>query len=85
MTMTIPRRALLAASPAVLAAPSLRAQPVQRDVRFVVGFAAGGRVPCRRQPPCPLHSGAIEDRHWQWHPACPMKQGGTPAREGDGW
>lgn len=44
MTMIIPRRALLAASPAVLAAPSLRAQPVQRDVRFVVGFAAGGSV-----------------------------------------
>ena len=44
MTMTIPRRALLAAFPAVLAAPALRAQPVQRDVRFVVGFAAGGSV-----------------------------------------
>ncbi len=44
MTITIPRRALLAAIPSVLAAPGLRAQPAQRDVRFVVGFAAGGSV-----------------------------------------
>jgi tripartite-type tricarboxylate transporter receptor subunit TctC len=39
----ITRRALLAALPAGLAAPAL-AQPVTRDVRWIVGFAAGGSV-----------------------------------------
>lgn len=39
------RRAILAALPAAVAAPVLlRAQPVTRDVRIVVGFAAGGSV-----------------------------------------
>jgi tripartite-type tricarboxylate transporter receptor subunit TctC len=42
MNILIPRRALLAAA---LAAPVVgRAQTVSRDVRFVVGFAAGGSV-----------------------------------------
>ena len=39
----ITRRTLLAALPAGLAAPAL-AQPVTRDVRWIVGFAAGGSV-----------------------------------------
>jgi hypothetical protein len=39
----ITRRSLLAALPAGLAAPAL-AQPVTRDVRWIVGFAAGGSV-----------------------------------------
>jgi tripartite-type tricarboxylate transporter receptor subunit TctC len=44
MSTPIARRALLAALPAVLAAPSLRAQQLTRDVRWIVGFAAGGSV-----------------------------------------
>jgi tripartite-type tricarboxylate transporter receptor subunit TctC len=45
MTFRPTRRALLAALPAALALPAVpRAQTVTRDVRFVVGFAAGGSV-----------------------------------------
>ncbi|MGG5809100.1 Bug family tripartite tricarboxylate transporter substrate binding protein [Falsiroseomonas sp. CW058] len=45
MTTPIARRALLAALPAALAAPALpRAQQLTRDVRWIVGFAAGGSV-----------------------------------------
>ena len=45
MTFRPTRRALLAGLPATLALPAaLRAQSVTRDVRFVVGFAAGGSV-----------------------------------------
>jgi tripartite-type tricarboxylate transporter receptor subunit TctC len=63
------RRALLAALPASLAAPAiLRAQTVNRDVRFVVGFAAGGsvdalgRIVAQQLQPLIGRSGVVENR-----------------------
>ncbi len=45
MTTPVQRRALLAVLPSALALPGLaRAQQVTREVRWVVGFAAGGSV-----------------------------------------
>ncbi|MGG5890958.1 Bug family tripartite tricarboxylate transporter substrate binding protein [Falsiroseomonas sp. HC035] len=45
MRHPVPRRSLLAVTIPLLAAPAmLRAQPVTREVRLVVGFSAGGSV-----------------------------------------
>jgi tripartite-type tricarboxylate transporter receptor subunit TctC len=45
MTTPIRRRAVLAALPAMLVVPGIgRAQQVMREVRWIVGFAAGGSV-----------------------------------------
>ncbi|WP_426959435.1 Bug family tripartite tricarboxylate transporter substrate binding protein [Muricoccus radiodurans] len=63
------RRALLAALPASLAMPApLRAQTVNRDVRLVVGFAAGGsvdalaRIVAQQLPPIIGRNAVVENR-----------------------